>query len=171
MKDKCKQGKKVKFTISMAKSVAKKPGIVSFILIPEIRFVELVNEEEMGYDVLDSIVLKAQEYHTESYPLSGKIYRNILTFYAFVTATNIFRIPASSSATTIGSAMDLVHHFKTQNYITQGQFETKTLQLRLIDNGEIFPSGEEIHLMACRQIDCCTSLFRTGAVFPTGPVC
>ncbi|KAJ7443413.1 hypothetical protein B0H11DRAFT_2345095 [Mycena galericulata] len=134
MKDKCEQGKKVKFTISMAKSVAKKPGIVSFILIPEIRFVELVNEEEMGYDVLDSIVLKAQEYHTESYPLSGKIYRNIVTFYAFVTATNIFRIPASSSATTIGSAMDLVHHFKTQNYITQGQFETKTLQLRLIVN-------------------------------------
>lgn len=97
----------------------------------------------MGYDVLDSIVLKAQEYHTKSYPLSGKIYRlvhytanidplssfrrNIVTFYAFVTATNIFRIPASSSATTIGSAMDLVHHFKTQNYITQGQFETKTL--------------------------------------------
>ncbi|KAJ7501651.1 hypothetical protein B0H11DRAFT_2371922 [Mycena galericulata] len=130
MKDKREQGKKVKFTISMAKSVAKKSGGVTFILIPEVRFVELANEEDMVYDVLDSIVLKAQQYHTESYPLSGKIYRNIVTFYAFVTATNIFRIPATE--TTTGSAMDLVQYFKTQNYITQGQFDTKTLQLRLI---------------------------------------
>ncbi|KAJ7510207.1 hypothetical protein B0H11DRAFT_2183855 [Mycena galericulata] len=135
MKDKCKQGKKVKFTISMVKSVAKKPGIVSFILIPEIRFVELVNEEEMGYDVLDSIVLKAQEYHTESSSLEK-----------FTVRPPQLGVPWT--------------------WTTE---KSSHWHYSMISRD--FPSGEEIHLMACHQIDCCTSLFRTGAVFPTGPVC
>ncbi|KAJ7493046.1 hypothetical protein B0H11DRAFT_2396521 [Mycena galericulata] len=173
MKDKCEQGKKVKFTISMAKSVAKKPGIVSFILIPEIRFVELVNEEEMGYDVLDSIVLKAQEYHTESYPLSGKIYR-LVHYTANIDPLSSFRRNIVtfmlSSLRQISSASPLQVR-PPQLGVPWTWTTEKSSHWHYSMISRDFLSGEEIHLMACRQIDCCTSLFRTGAVFSTGLVC
>ncbi|KAJ7891731.1 hypothetical protein B0H13DRAFT_2276905 [Mycena leptocephala] len=141
LKDKREQGNKVKFNISMAKSVSKKNGASAFVQLPEIRFIEHFNDEDDINLALDTIVVETQEFHAESHPTAGKIYRSIVTFYAVISTANVVRI--NSTATTTGTVLEFLKHFKMQNYISEAQFNTKTLFLRLIvlDGASAMPSG------------------------------
>ncbi|KAJ7166547.1 hypothetical protein C8R43DRAFT_1232520 [Mycena crocata] len=135
LKEKRDIGSKVRILVSMAKSVPKKGGqSSSFLVIQEVRFQHLVNDDDMIDPVLDQVVLQVQKFHAESFPLAPKIYRTMVTFYAFVSATNNLRL--DTTTTTQGTALNFLLHFKSQGFVSKAQFDVKTLSLRVIVNSD-----------------------------------
>ncbi|KAJ7200804.1 hypothetical protein GGX14DRAFT_571813 [Mycena pura] len=120
---------KVKFTVSLSKAVPKPRGGTTMVVVPEVRFTELFNDQDSIDSALDKVVAKVQEYHHTSFALEAMIYRDMVTFYAFITATNIFRIPAHVAEG--GTVLDFFYYFREQNHLTQVQIETKALSLRV----------------------------------------
>lgn len=69
----------------------------------------------------------------------------MVTFYAFISATNILRIPLS--ATENGTAYSFLQYFKAQNHITQAGFDAKTLSIRIV-----VPQNNEVNLFTLSTV-------------------
>jgi hypothetical protein len=69
----------------------------------------------------------------------------MVTFYAFISATNILRIPLS--ATENGTAYSFLQYFKAQNHITQAGFDAKTLSIRIV-----VPQNDEVSLFTLHSL-------------------
>ncbi|KAJ7217253.1 hypothetical protein GGX14DRAFT_391058 [Mycena pura] len=93
------------------------------------RSTSICNDQDSIDSALDKVVAKVQEYHHTSFALEAMIYRDMVTFYAFITATNIFRIPAHVAEGR--TVLDFFYYFREQNHLTQVQIETKALSLRV----------------------------------------
>ncbi|KAJ7737638.1 hypothetical protein DFH07DRAFT_779319 [Mycena maculata] len=76
LQDKREQGKKVKFTVTVCKSIeGGKNGIMTISPIPNIRPVENIHEDEQIYSALDHLCVQVQGYHAQLFPTAAKIRR------------------------------------------------------------------------------------------------
>ncbi|KAJ7210227.1 hypothetical protein C8J57DRAFT_1608161 [Mycena rebaudengoi] len=124
------QSKRIRFNVSFSKYTVKRNGTPAApTVLPEIAFVENIHQDDQIYEALNAVVLKAQEFHAQTYPLAAKLHRQMVTFSAFESATRVFRL--GEAQTTQGTVEDLLQYFKDNCLVTKDMFSARSLALRL----------------------------------------
>ncbi|KAK6988530.1 hypothetical protein R3P38DRAFT_2804575 [Favolaschia claudopus] len=134
MWDKREKGKKIKFNVTMAKTVPKRFGGTSFVMLSEIKFIELFDDSTPIDSCLEALVTKAQSYHADSYPMAPVFHRHMVTFFAVITTANLAQL--GTEETTRGTALGFLKHFREREYITDDS------EFNLMDSSAIPPSGK-----------------------------
>ncbi|KAK7019517.1 hypothetical protein R3P38DRAFT_3553372 [Favolaschia claudopus] len=133
MKDKREEGRKVKFNVTLSKSVLRKGGGTTLVMvrgpfIPDVKFVQLFDDSEPIDMVMEAIVLKEHGY-----------------ILGAITTANLALL--SSSDTTEGTAHGFLRLFRDQGYIQDGVFKSKQVFIRLVVKGSDLESDSQFMSM------------------------
>ncbi|KAJ7780003.1 hypothetical protein B0H16DRAFT_1830580 [Mycena metata] len=140
MQDAREQGNKVKFTVLLCKLTPKKGGVLAMVPIPTVRPVERIHEEMSIYDALNHIALRVQEDHASEFSTAAKIRRQMITFYASKSATKYANIPDDTLSS--GTVSDFLVYFRSNGHISQVQYTSKQLELKLVVNeADLYPAS------------------------------